>query len=321
MSAQKRAPSIGSRSSLQDKDSRASEISSTTVSASLKRYFDFSQNKIAGLYQTTPRHFILEYCESNAMAYAKFHTSSSQFSSLFSEDPLVDHGIQYCGCIDINFSPSESIRILIPGFRSYDPAGELNRQYVSSRQFILLAKLLSAEIKAAQLGVREKRLEKIQRTIESICEATGSMSMLWNWTHLQVMLACYKRINPPKYFEFIMNKILSEEFSLEGRDDCKEYLEKCMRGGTVKLPIAFYKAILANEKKLSFELRTLYSEIVARENKEEKASVVSLSYLPKMIPNFSSVKEGKSYGKLISDCQRLCKLYEANVHQNKCKIM
>ena len=322
MSSQKRAPSTGNRSAICDKDSKASELSSTTsLSANLKRLFDFSQSKVSGLYQTTPKHFILEFCEANAIAYAKFHTGSKQFSSQYSEDPVIDCGIQYCGSIDIHFSPSESIQIMIPGFRSYDPAGEIGRQYVSSRQFMLLAKLLSAEIKAASIGVREKRLGKIQKTIESICKAPESMSLLWNWTHLQVKLACYKKIQPPRYFEFIMNKVLSEEFSLEGRDDCKEYLEKCMRRGSVKLPVAFYKAVLANEQKLPFELKILYSEIEARENKEEKASAVVLNYLPKMLPNFSSVKEGKTYGKLMSDCDKLCKMYEANVHQNKCTIM
>ena len=66
---------------------------------------------------------------------------------------------------------------------------------------------------------------------------------------MQVKLACFKKLPPPRYFEFIMNKVLAEEFSLDGRDDCKEYLEKCMKGGVFKLPAAYYKVVLANEKR------------------------------------------------------------------------
>lgn len=321
MSQRKGQISSGNHSVLGDKESRNSEISSSSLAANLKRLFDFTQSKIPGLYKTTGKHFILEYCESSAIAYGKFHISSQQFSSKFTEFALVDNGIQYCGTIKIRFGHHDNVKILVPGFRSYDPAGPIGKQYVTSRQFMLLAKLLAAEIKAAQMGVREKRIEKIQKTIESVCSITAGMTSLWNWTHLQVKLACFNKISPPKYYEFILNKVLTEELSLEGRDDCKEYLEKCIKGGDIKVPNTFYRAVLANEQKLPFDLKILYSEIESRETKEEKANAVVLIHLPKMIPNFTSIKEGKSYMKMSSDCERLGKLYDTNVHQNKCKVM
>jgi hypothetical protein len=108
---------------------------------------------------------------------------------------------------------------------------------------------------------------------------------------------------------------------LNSRDDCKEYLEKCLKGGEVKLPAAYYKAVLKHEKKLPFEVRVLYSECQNRENKEDKASSSVLKALPKMVTGLTVVKEGKAMLKLLNDCERLQKLYEANVHQNKCKVM
>ena len=118
-----------------------------------------------------------------------------------------------------------------------------------------------------------------------------------------------------------MNKVLAEEFSLDGRDDCKEYLEKCMKGGVFKLPAAYYKVVLANEKKLPFDQKILYSEFDARESRDDKAAGMVLDLLPKMVPKLTCVKEGESYLKMVSECERLCKLYDANVRQNKCKVM
>lgn len=317
----RKSQSSNPQSLIGDKDSRASEISSTSLLTNLKRLFDFSQTTIPGLYKVTSKYFILEYCESEAIAYSKFHVKGLQFDCKFYQSSAVLYGIQYCGYIEILHFNTQSIQILVPAFRSYDPAGQLGRQYVTSRQIMALTKLLSLEIRAAQLGVKERRMDKIKRSIETISKIPESMILLWNWVHLQIKLACYKKLQPPHYFEYILNKILSEEFSLEGRDDCKEYLEKCMKGGVVKMPSAYYRAVLEHERKLAFDLKVLYSEIEAKESKDEKASTVILTLLPKMIPNLTVVKEGKNYLKMVSDCERLYKLYESNLTQNKCKIM
>ena len=316
-----RPSSFGRKSQAGDKNSQVSEVSANSLTANINRLFDFSQTKIPGLYRVTLKHFILEYCESDAIACTKFHIKSEQFIPKFKEEVIIINGIQYCGYIEIQYPIADIINIYIPAYRSYDPAGLNGKQYINSRQFMIMLKLFSAEIRAAQLGVRERRIEKIKKNIESVCKIPESMNLLWNWIHIQIKLACYKKLSPPKYFEFIMNKILTEEFSLEERDDCKEYLEKCMRGGNIFLPVAYYKAVLTHEKNLPFDLRVLYSEIESKENQEDKASGVVLKYLPKMIPNITCVKEGKNYMKLAADCERLCKLYDANVHQNKCKVM
>lgn len=314
--------SSGTQSIIGDRESRNSEMSMGSLTANLKRLFDFTQIKIPGLYRLATKYFILEYCESDAIACAKFHTSSQQFEAKFHEENLTLYGIQCCGYINIFHSSSSSQKIHIPAYRSYDPAGN-SRQYLNSRQFMLILKLISIEIRASQLGVRQKRIEKIKQSIESISQLPDSMFILWNWLHLQVILVCYKKLTPPKYYEFILNKILTEEFSLDNRDDCKEYLEKCLKGNgnDIKLPITYYKNILTNERKLAFDIKVMYTEIEKRENQEEKASRAFLSCLPKIVPGMTIVREGKSFAKMISDCERLCKLYENNVAQNKCKVM
>ena len=304
-----------------DRESYASEASSTSILANLKRLFDFSITKIPGLFRITSNYFYLEYCESDAIAYTKFHTSQVQFTPKFYEQNTKINGIQYCGYISIHHEDADSINIYIPAYRSYDPAGLIGCQYVASKQFMMIIKFMSLGIRSSQLGVKEKRLSKIKKCIESVSQAPSTMTNLWNWTFLQMKLACYKKLSPPKYYEFLINNVLIDEFSLENRDDCKEFLEKCLRADEVKVPRAYYKAILANEKKLPFDLKVLYSEIENNENKEEKANGVVLSKLPKMVTSLTCVKEGKSYSKLLTDCERFCKIYETNVAQNKCKVM
>ena len=319
-SFRKSSISSAPRSIAGDHESRVSEISVNSITANLRRLFDFSQTKLPGLYQVTSKYFILEYCESDSIAYTKFHTKPSSFSAIFKEEALVMNGIQYCGFIKIKGS-NNSVKIFIPAYRSYDPAGVMNAQYLNSKQFLLMVKLISAEIRAATCGVREKRLEKIKKCFESVTALPSSMKFLWNWVHLQVKLACYKNIQPPKYFEYLLNKLLTDDFHLDSRDDCKEYLEKCLRGGEVKLPLAYYKSVLCRERKLPFEMKVFYSECENRENKEEKAENCALVRLPKMVQGLTCVREGKNIGKLLNDCERLHKLYETNVHQNKCKVM
>ena len=171
----KRSPPSENNSQIGDKNSRISEISINSLISNIKRLFNFSEVHIPGLYRITSRHFILEYCESDAIAYSKFHINSEQFIPIFIEDELTINGIQYCGYIDIQYSTTDIAKILIPAYRSYDPAGTPGQQYINSRQFMIMLKLFSVEIRAAQLGVRERRMEKIKTNIESISKIPGPM--------------------------------------------------------------------------------------------------------------------------------------------------
>lgn len=301
-------------------DSRTSEISVSSISANLRRLFDFSQEKMPGLYRVTSKYFILEFCESDSIAYSKFHTSHCEVSAKFIEEAYESAGIMYVGFILVEH-PINTVRIPVPAYRSYDPAGSTNNEYLASRHFLLIIKFLSILVRASTCGVREKRLSKIQQIIQSVSPLVQSMSMLWQYTFLSVKLSCYKHLEPPKYFEFILNKVLTHDFDLNSRDDCKEYLEKCLKGGDVRLPVAYYKSVLKHEKKLPFDVKVLYSECQNRENKEDKAQSHILKELPKLISGLTVVKEGKGMLKLMNDCERLHKLYEANVHQSKCKVM
>ena len=135
---------------------------------------------LPGLYKITSKHFIFEYCESNSIACAKFHTSTQTFQCSFVEEPLTIYGISYCGFIEVSHSNFEPIKILIPAFRSYDPAGIQGSQYVASKQLMVLLKLLSVEIRASLSGVKERRIEKIKRNIENISHVPNNIQMLWN---------------------------------------------------------------------------------------------------------------------------------------------
>jgi hypothetical protein len=311
----------GTHSILGDKDSKFSELSTSTASVTLKRLLDFSQSSLPGLYRVVPKYFVLEYCESDAIACSKFHTSASPFSAHFREDPFQSFGIHYCGSVDLFFESSKQLHVRIPGFRSYDPAGDPGKQYINSKQFLLIVKLVALEVRAATLGVREKRIEKIRKCIESVSEGPKTCKIIWQWMHLQVKLACFRRTRPPEFFEFIMNKVLTDEFELGTKDGCKEYLEKCFRGGEVRLPTEYYRAVLKNERKLPFDVKVLFSECQGKENKEEKAASAVLNVLPRMIGGMNYVSEGRNFNKMIADCERLCKLYEHNLIQNKCKVM
>ena len=282
--------------------SRTSDTSSTSSTARVTRLFDFSVRSMPGLYKTSSKHFFLDFHEESATAALALHTRPGVIFSEFCESPIVQSGIEYSAHIKIVHVTGGEFTILIPDCRSYNPAG-LDKPYFTSLQYYFIVRLIAVEVKAACLGVSEEKLDMIRSNIEKISIISKNLREIIDWVHLQIKCACYRKTIAPKFFEFLIGKASKNEFLLEGREHCKEYLESCVSGEEIYLPLAYYVGVLEGEAKMQFQKKVSFAEIIRKESKL-KRNGGALKYLPKAVPEIVSGKQGKSYAQLVSETER-----------------
>jgi hypothetical protein len=298
--------------------SRKSDI--TTLSSKTSNLFDFSFTHIPGLYRITSNHFLLDYKEGLKVYSLSFRTKRSRISANFYMHKVVEYGIEYESQIQILHDTGEKFDIVIPGVRSYDPAG-IEAPYLNYFQYSFIKKLVAIEVRAASSGISEDHVDYIKEKISGISETSKTIPEMTNWVHLQIKLACFKKSTRPKYFEYLLSQAISFNFSLNERDHCKEYLEKCLNSEEFVLPIEYYKIVLDHEPNLSFDKKIQYSEVISKENRLKNPKSRILINLPKVIPNIAYVKQGKSYNQLLKDSEKYVNLVNEVKKNITCKVM
>lgn len=298
--------------------SRKSEASVTSSSMSLNRLFDFAVNSVPGVFQTTEKHFILDYKGDLGTAKLKIRTNSVMFYSDLSESTIKQCGNEYSAHIKITHHTGEQFVILIPDIRSYNPGG-LYKPYLTHSQYYYILKLIAAEVKAACMGASEEKLAYIKNGIESASTIGQDISEICTWVHIQVKFACFKKIPSPKFYEVLIEKVKTGKLELEGKDHCKEYLESCISGEEVVLPIFYYAAVLDGDLKIPFQVKNSYAEIISKEKMKKRYGI--LRNLPNSLPGLIKVKQGKSYQKLINSVNHYCEEKKKADLDLKCSVM
>jgi hypothetical protein len=298
--------------------SRKSEASQSSSSATLSRLFDFCATQVSGLYKLTSSSLQIEFSENaSSPATLSLSLSHSPLCAELCETRIQHFGIDYAAYIKIIHNTAEEFIILIPECRGYDPAGA-EKPYLAFPQYLFIAKLISAQVRAATVGVTEEGVELIHELMVSHSAFYQSTKEVSEWVKLQVKCACFAKIPAPNYYEMILNKAAVGEFQLENRDHCKEYLESCLRGGEIFLPRFYYKKVLENEPKLPFEKKVSFAE-VSRRLPSRSCSV--LKYLPKAVPQLLQVKQGKSIAQLANDVEKYCVSHHSVEHLITCNII
>jgi len=230
---------------------------------------------------------------------------NEDFNVIFVDEPFVDWGMNFLGYIQVKFNDerNSSFKIMLPGERSYDPAGksgEIGNECVDADQFNFILAVTAAQVMAATLGARESLIDGIFKATRKIARNYGR-EMLLEWMYVQVKLICYRKLNPPPYPDFIRQKVMSRVFTIEtGKSDhTKEYLERYLSFENGKLnydqvtpPNQYYQTIINKEEKAlekelgKDKLQELKDRILTRE--------FSTGFVLKYLPNLLTEKPEKT---------------------------
>lgn len=291
--------------------------SKSTDQTQVKELLDFSLNIIPGLYRCTADEMFFEIIEGNTISRAYLSFNNPTLSYKIISSPFSEYSLNYYCSIHIFHQDCQTI-IKIPAHRSYNPTGTV--EYVTHSQFIFGLKIAAALVKAAISGASESELSYLKNCIVPLQSYSDNKIMIY-YMFIQVKAACYRKIIPPSFPEYLSIQIMKGTIVL--REDAKEYLENYLmfskgEAFETKLPSQYYSGILKNDKRLSWESRIKYVEL---ENKANKPGRV-LRLLPQMAENMQYTEIGMDYKDMNKEISKLVNDFESSIEKlYECNIM
>lgn len=294
-----------------------SKSKSTSDNFQAQELMDLTLNKIPGVYKCTAEKMLFEMTEKNYIARTQLFFVNPQLNFKVTTSPFQEFSLSYYCCISI-FHADLQTTIKVPALRSYNPTGPL--EYISHSQYLFILKITSAIVKAAVSGASEIDLNYIKNCI-SIFPSYVSNNIMLNYMFVQVKTACYRKITPPTYPEYIFAQIMKSSYI--PREDTKEYLEVYLmfiKGEVTetKLPIEYFSSILRSDKKISWDLKVKFSE---HESKGTKNGRI-LKLMPLLLEDFEYTEIGIGIDELNNEIGKLAMEFEESVEKfNECILM
>ncbi|OMJ75661.1 hypothetical protein SteCoe_25151 [Stentor coeruleus] len=290
---------------------------STSDNLQAQELMNLTLNKIPGVYKCTSEKMQFEMTEKNYIAKAQLFFVNPQLNFKVITTSFQEFSLSYYCCINI-FHTDFQTTIKVPGLRSYNPTGPL--EYISHSQYIFLLKITSAIIKAAVSGASEAELFYLKNCI-SIFPSYTSNNIILDYMFIQVKTACYRKITPPTYPEYIFAQIMKGSYI--PREDTKEYLEVYLMfiKGEVKetkLPIEYFSSILRSDKKISWDLKVKFSELESKGIKNGRM----LRLIPLLLEDLEYIEIGCPIDGLYNEIGKLAMEFEESVEGfNECILM
>lgn len=258
-----------------------------------------------------------------ARASGRLTSDDPLFSAHFFPSHCVESGINYLGQIEIRHRTGETIKINIPGERTYDPAGitgsQVNSERIDGPYFCFMIGVLVSQIRAAQYGASQRFIEEVCRVTKPLLEDYYQRFMLHDWMCLQVSQACFMKRKAPEYGDFLKNKVFEKALLLRGdrNDHTKEYLEQylaCIEGTAQQIypPRQYFKKICQEDEP------ELLNELAPGDLAKVKHiagqyfSEIVLKFFPKLTPGFSDANLSTT-AELIERCHNLTERLEKNL--------
>lgn len=292
-------------------------LSKSTSMSNIQEMFDLSLNKVHGVYKCTEEKMLFGISDKNHIARAELLFVNPNLSYKVIMIPFQEFSLSYYCSINIYHENIQSI-IKIPALRTYNPTGVL--EFLSYNEFWFLLKITSAAIKAVISGTSEKELGYLKNSIKTLPSYMNNNVMI-DYMFIQVKTACFRKIIPPTYPEYIITQIMKGVYL--PREDTKEYLEVYLmfiKGETHKtqIPYEFYMSVLKNDKKISWELKEKFTEKLSESNKNSRM----LKHLPWLVESLEYVDVGCKYEDLYNEIRKNGADFEESVEKiYECLLM
>ena len=281
----------------------------------------------------------------------KIKRGAQKFDVRWNNDPFTEQGINYAGTITVSHAGCVPLQIRVNGARGYDPAGNSSRltnqirkddpKYGSNSEVIdpnywsFMVQIMAAEIMAAKYGAPKEFVQEIQNLTQAVISQYHGRFMMHEWMGDQVIKACYEKMPPVTYHEYIVKSLSkiapgSHNYLIDvldrGHSHTKDWLEKVATFGGSKdneykiTPHQLYfKRIVETEAKKNLQddqTQDEYSELQSRTNSIRLGTHVTLAQLTKTIPELKiSNQDGDDMDALRLKISNVKNEYARNVEE------
>lgn len=224
----------------------------------------FAKISVPNLYTLDRRShtFKFHYSEGDIMTRLSIQLPDEGpgFSAFFLPEAHIAGGISYLGRVEITHGDGQTFSIRLPGERSYDPASTDQRTFVNRQSFRLVVSLTVAAIQAAKVGAGKDFIEAMYKVMRGIADHYYGKAMLQDWMKHQVFCACYDKLEPRLYPQYLRLLLLGAVPSDQLANNLQELV------GTRGAPPSLLRGLMGEKlyrKELKVEFGPRYDELKA----------------------------------------------------------
>ena len=227
-------------------------------------FFSFNLDSVPDLYTSSPSLLQFTYTE-KGVPYGQQETISETvkcevplavrpvtFQLNLTHKPVYRSGVNYSATVQVSHQSGLTFQLLIPGTRTYDPAGISGDPHCSERVgpscSSALLKVVYASLMAAARGASVEGVNKIFSVFSAINDSYHGRRVLMQYMQHQVVSAVFQLKEPKDYPDFI------KELNLEligNREHTKCYLESSPTNSKLQPPTQYFQKIQAKDKNIN----------------------------------------------------------------------
>lgn len=309
------------------------------------KLLSFEDNSVENLYDfdSDSKIFKFDFAQWSVATRCetKVNRGAQDFEAKWLKEEFVELGINYAGKIQITHrdAPNRPLFIRVNGVRSYDPAGstetkQSNGVVIDDNYWSMMIQVLVAQIMAAKVGAPKDFITQVYNITQNLINVYHKRDMMHTWMTDQVIKACYERVQPLTYSDFMQNKLqysgghILLDLMSGGHAHTKEYLERCARFSKselneveVKPCTTYFRHIVEREARKQLEedhTNKEYNSLLKHSKAMKLGSAITLKQLTKTIPSLLITNEaGSNMRKLRNDIQRVKDDYATQLEEAK----
>ncbi|KAI6660550.1 hypothetical protein LOD99_14134 [Oopsacas minuta] len=227
-------------------------------------FVSFNLDSVADLYTTSPHVLQFSYTE-KGVAYGQQETSSKTikcevplavqpvtFVLNLTNEPVYRSGVNYAAVVQVSHQSGLKFQLLIPGTRTYDPAGISGDPHCSERVgnacSSAILKVVYVSLVAALKGASIEGINQIFSAFLPINETYHGRIVIMQYMQHQLNSALFQIKEPQDYPDFI------KELDLQltgGREHTKSYLNSATKNSLLQPPRQYYKKVQDKDKDIN----------------------------------------------------------------------
>ena len=218
----------------------------------------FSIDSVADLYTVSAEALQFSYTE-KGVAYGQQETTThtvkceiplvvqpATFQLTLSREPVYRSGINYAASVLVSHNSGPTFQLLLPGTRTYDPAGLSGDPHCSERVgpscSSALLKVVYVALVAAARGAAMDGVQQILSAFSPINEQYHGRIVLMLYMQHQIDSAVFQVKGPQDYPDFVKEKLGGVELT-GNREHTKCYFDSASKNSLLQPPSHYFRKV------------------------------------------------------------------------------
>ena len=182
--------------------------------------------------------------------------SPASFHLTLTRSPVYRSGINYSGVVQVAHTSGATFQLLLPGTRTYDPAGISGDPHCSERVgpscSSALFKLVYAALVAASRGASKEGVDQLFNAFSSVNEKYHGRIILMEYMQQQVNSEVFLLKQPEEYPEFVKARFAEREIEMIGnREHTNDYFSSATKVSMLRPPRQYFRKVQAKDKNIA----------------------------------------------------------------------